>query len=436
VPTSHLEINLSAVTRNAETLASIYSTHNNNTPSPICAVLKQNAYGTGAVRIARALASTPAVSMLAVYSPNEARDLAESAIPTPVLVLMPVYELTRDDPLYNLAALGRGGRLHLVAHSIEQLHRLTNSLKRLGITVDVHIQLDTGMARGGALADEAAQMVGLVTESRSLRLAGVMTHFASAATDPDFTAHQHAIFTRWLEQVRPLIPQNARIHAADTSALLRSQTYCGNMARVGQGLLGYGYEHDDSTTPANTFQFAHHASRLERALRWTSRLVRVSDVPPGWSVGYGATWRAGPTGATIGLIPVGYAEGYPRVLGNRASVRVFNHDQSQHTQAQVVGRVSMDQMTVDLTALPPWARQAGATVEIYGRERNTPTDIPTLAQQADTILHELLSRLSTKLHRRYTITEQPSSTTATSTPTTATHAPTITTTPRTAGIAP
>lgn len=414
MPTSQLEINLAAIARNAAKLASIHQ-HNNPNHAPICAVLKQNAYGSGAVRVARALAASTAVSMLAVYSPNEARELAESAIATPILVLMPVHELTRDDPLYNLAALGNGGRLHLTAHSLEQLNTLTASLKKLGITADVHIQLDTGMARGGALAEEASQMVGLVRESRSLRLAGLMTHFAASATDPHATQHQHDIFTRWLEQIRPLIPPNAQIHAADTSALLRSSNYHHHNARVGQGLLGYGDEttsDQQSQIPQHNLQYINHARTLERALRWTSKLVRVSDIPPGWTVGYGATWRAGPTGATIGLIPVGYAEGYPRILGNRAAVRIFNQDQSQHADAPVVGRVSMDQMTVDLTALPQWARRAGATAEIYGQDRNSPTDVATLAKQADTILHELLSRLSAKLQRRYTICDNQPATTA------------------------
>src|SRR5262249_54264760 len=142
------------------------------------------------------------VEMIAVYTLDEARALVEAAVPTPLLVLMPVRSLDRTDPVYRHAV---NGKLHVTLHDAEQLASLNESAARLGATLSVPVQLDPGLARGGALADEASRLVELIIRSPRLRLGGLMTHFASPCTDAAFTREQARQFREWLERIKPML---------------------------------------------------------------------------------------------------------------------------------------------------------------------------------------------------------------------------------------
>src|SRR5690606_32095015 len=144
----------------------------------LCAVLKQDAYGTGAGRLVKRIAAAGA-RLVAVYAPAEARSIIEAAVDLPILLLMPVRSLDRFDPVYRYATTGR---IHLTLHGLDQLRDVEQLAGRLGVPVPVHVQLDTGMSRGGCLPDEAKRLVEGVLASRRLTLAGLMTHFASAGS--------------------------------------------------------------------------------------------------------------------------------------------------------------------------------------------------------------------------------------------------------------
>ncbi len=433
--TSRIEIDLGAIDHNVRTLracarAGARAQGVDERSIRFCGVIKQDAYGTGAARVARRLAglnsagasSGGGVDMLAVYCLTEARALVETPMSTPVLVLMPVSGFDRNDPLYRLAVRDR---LHLVVHSVEHAHQLIDLGAKLGLTLPVHLQVDVGMSRGGCLPDEATALLELIASSPRLTLAGLMTHFSSPGSDATFTREQAHLFRSWIDSIKPRLAAIARersakglspvtVHLANTCATLRSHTLHGTMVRVGQGMLGYGPE-AFSEDDAPEFQAA--AAQLRPAVRWLSRVVHLHTIPAGWPVGYDRTFVARRP-SVIAVVPAGYADGYPRLLGNRAYVRLTGlsaerartsgplDDLAPETGrpgvfAPVVGRVSMDQLTIDVTDVPEALRAVGMEVELVGTDPQAPNHLPLLAALAETITHEMLCRVSPHLERTY-----------------------------------
>ncbi len=430
--TSRIEIDLSALEHNLGVIRRV-----TGTGVGICAVLKQDGYGLGAARLAKRL-SACGVEMLAVYTLDEARALVEAAVPTPILLLMPIRTIDRMDPVYRHAV---AGKLHLTLHDAEQLVSLTVVAQRLGVGLPVHVQVDTGLARGGALPPVATRLVEMLTRTARVRLAGAMTHFASPCTDADSTREQAATFREWMETVKPMLPTAMAtgtagkvvggaaggppvllVHAANSCAMFRSAKYHGNMVRVGQSLHGFVGEEwgapagaEPGETGTEGIEFAAQAMELRPALRWTSSIVHVKEIPAGSPVGYGSTWRARrPT--KIALVPVGYADGYPRSLSNTGMVGLTERQWDRPGTgsgggtgrppapthfAPVVGRVSMDQITLDVTDAPEAARRLGAEVEIIGADWRLPNHLPRLADKAGTITHELMCRIAARLERVY-----------------------------------
>jgi len=409
-PTSSLEIDFGALDFNVKLLKSLANpTANLTSPGPkvgFCAVIKQDAYGLGAARVARRVAALGA-DLLAVYSLDEARALADVPIKTPVLVLMPVSQLDRGDPLYRLAV---NGRLHLVLHSEQQAAELAVLTGRIGLDLPVHIQVDTGMSRGGCLPEEAQRLVDMVCRTPRFQLAGVMTHFSSPGHDEAFTKEQARLFRQWVDAIKPrLIEANKKgklptaVHAANTAATLRSSQLHATMIRIGQGLFGYGA--DSLQGDAEHIELAGPAAALRPAVRWLSRIVHIQEIPTGW--------------------PVGYANGYPLSLSNRGQVRVtgrkWDRIRTAGPQEQiiplserarggvfapVVGRVSMDQITIDLSDVPLNIAMIGSEIELIGVDPTAANHLPTLAEQAGTITHELLCRIAPNVERKYIVSDE------------------------------
>lgn len=416
--TSRLEINLAAIDHNVQTIRAVLDKSGSAHESTVqlCGIIKQDAYGLGAARIAKRLSSL-GVDLLAVYCLVEARQIAEAPIRTPILVLMPVEGFERQDPLYRLAVTGR---LHLVLHSERQAQALIACANHLGVTIPVHVQVDTGMSRGGCLPDEAERLVLLATTSPRLRLAGLMTHFSNPGSDESFTKEQARLFRGWIERVKPLLAAALAkgqppcvVHAANTAATFRSGSLHATMVRVGQGLLGFG---DDAFAGEQRIEYAPQLASLRPAVRWLSRIVHVQEIPEGWPVGYNRTWHS-TRPSRIGIVPVGYADGYPVSLSNKAKVRLtglawdrprtvepmssYEIDPTESSWVPVVGRVSMDQITLDLTDAPAELSGVGMEVEMVGATPGMPNHLPILAEGAGTITHELLCRLSGVQERVY-----------------------------------
>lgn len=395
--TSRIRINLSAVESNVRVIRDVVG------PEPvICPIVKADAYGLGAAPIARHLVSAGA-GMLAVYTPGQAAALARSAIGGPILVLQPVREMDRIDEAYRLLVRGD---LHLTVHDDDHLDDLARIAERFATIIPLHLEVDSGMTRGGCPAPAAPALARRISEHRWLRLAGMSTHFARAATDARFTNKQLAVFDAVLKQCGPAVGEDCLIHAANSVATLRHGRYHKTMVRIGQAWAGYGAER------LTDGQFRRKAARLRPIVTWRSHIIQVKTVERGTSVGYGSRWTA-KRRSRIGLVPVGYADGYP--MGVAATddepkppcVRVDTGPPDAKQFVRVIGQVNMEQISIDLTDLcSPRKRTAspigiGTEVELIGTDPQAPNHVPTLAGIAGTVPHQVLCSLNPRIKRTY-----------------------------------
>jgi alanine racemase len=381
-PTSRLDIDLSALDANLRAWRNTLGDR-----CAICAVVKADGYGLGAVPLARRLVAA-GVTMLAVYCPEQAAQLATAGFVTDLLVLMPVEALERTDALYRPAV---AGRLHLAVHSPEHLEQVEAIGLQFGARLPVHLEIDTGLSRGGMLPDLAESLLRSLPGRRGVKLAGLFTHTASPDQDIGFTDLQLSRFDELLRRCAPLIAPEVAIHFAGTYAALRDRRYHKTTVRLGLGLLGYGAQ--ELAGPPILPQ----PPSLRPVLRWLSRVVHLHDVPAGATVGYNAMYTT-PRPSRLGIVPVGYADGYPVALSNRSVVRVRLDDGSLRA-AEVRGRINMDQIIIDLTGLP--AVRPGAEVELIAADPAAPNALPALARLAEATCYELLAGLSPRLLRRY-----------------------------------
>lgn len=393
--TSLIEINLAAVTENIRVLRQLAA------GSGLCAVLKADGYGLGAVRIARTLVDA-GVDMLAVYTPEQAAQLARSGVIEPILVMMPVVELHRTDELYRSLV---SGRLHLTVHGEDHLRALLAIADRFGSVIPLHVEVDTGMSRGGASPAELKRLLPAIAEARNCQLAGIFTHFASAETAGVDTQHQRTLFEKLIGQHRDRIPKACLVHAANTFATLRDESLHYDMVRVGLAWAGYGPDWME-VTPER-----FEGVNLRPSVRWSSSLVHVKWIEKGARVGYGGEWMT-PRRSRIGLIPVGYADGYPINCGwgngdpdaqPRAQVGVYCRTPGgdERRFAPVVGAINMDQIAIDLTHLNDLTVGVGSEAELISPDPAAPNHVPTLAKAAGTIPHEVLTRLNSRIPRTH-----------------------------------
>ncbi|MCA9290741.1 MAG: alanine racemase [Phycisphaerales bacterium] len=401
--TSRIHVDLTAIQHNVGVIRRIIGPG-----CGVCAMIKADAYGLGAVRVGKTLVSA-GVDMLAVYTPDQAAALARAALDIPILVMMPITELQRTDDLYRAFICGR---LHMTVHDLTHLGIVQRLAERYGAVVPVHLEIDTGMSRGGCRAADAGDILERISTSRRLRLAGISTHFAAAESDEAMTARQLRAFERVLEDDEPLIPADCLVHLANSYAMLRHQRFHASMVRVGLAWAGYGLEF------LRGGECIAEGESLVPCLRWTSTIIHTRDIPAGATVGYGGQWTAQrPT--RLGLVPVGYADGYPLRAGvtdrrPRGAMVGVLLDDAFIGFVPVVGAVNMDQLTIDLTDIVDVPGSVGSragvgtTVELISPDRAAPNDLAHIAAVAGTIPHELICRLHPRIERRAVI-DAPSS---------------------------
>ncbi len=376
----------------------------------LCAILKADGYGLGARPLAVTLARAGA-DLLAVYTLQHAEELACESLTIPIMVLMPVADF---EPTEALEALLAAGRLHLTLHAPEQMVSLADLAARLGLVLPVHLEVDTGMSRGGCSIDEAPAIVHRITDpalASWLRLAGLYTHFADTkAANPAYMNRQAARFEAVVDHIKGVLPHDCLIHAANSVATLRAKRFHKSMVRVGQAWAGYGVDGLDEG------EFLRLGRQLRPVVSWTSRIVHVKTIELGTPVGYRCTWTAKHR-SRIGLVPVGHADGYPTGLGTTdtkpgpACVGIVIDEPSTSTNARhyvpVIGAVNMDQITIDLTDIGPPDSGAsgrvvvGTEVELISTDPSAPNHLPTLALSAGIVPHVLLAGLSSRLEHVY-----------------------------------
>ncbi|WP_428386830.1 alanine racemase [Mucisphaera sp.] len=356
----------------------------------IAAVVKKDAYGLGIDQVVPTLLDQ-GVEALAVYSADEAEALLTTAPDIPIITLGPIDRLPADSALRHAA---QQGRLEPTLHTLEQLSDLEQAAKAVGRKLRVHIYLDTGMSRSGFDAQGFKTAVTRVLASLSVGLAGLHTHLATADGDPSFARQQLDAYLRACDHLAATtpLPETTLRHVANSYASLRDTAYHLDMIRPGLGLCGCGYD-DLIDQPRLTT-----TDPLTPVVRWLTPIHHVATYPANTPVGYGSTWTT-PSPRTLAVVPIGYGDGYPVALSNKASMRVRLPD-GQHLDAPVRGRVNMDQVVIDITDFTGNPKHLlGATVEAISADKNAPNTVPRLAKLAGTHSYEILCRLSPVIPR-------------------------------------
>jgi alanine racemase len=353
----------------------------------LCAVVKADGYGLGAVRVASVLGKK--ADMLAVYSPDEAGELVSANNATPLLVLAPVHSIDRFHPMYRGLTTGQ---IHLVLHGEDHLSSVIQMSSKVKTPLNVQIKIDTGLHRGGCQISDAVRLFEIVNQNPMLNLSGALTHFASAVFDEPLTRLQHERFNQILHSLSFQLPSNFILHEANTAATMQWDWSHLDMVRVGLAWTG--------TVPNGVAPI----DGLQPVVSWQSRLAHLKSVSTGERVGYSGTWTASRP-SRIGIVPVGYAAGYPMSVGANANqvgayVRIFD-DQFRITlgEAPVVGSVCMDQIAVDLTEID--GHQIGSGVELISQNTESKATLNNIAEVAGVVPHAIISRISPKVHRSY-----------------------------------
>ena len=346
----------------------------------ICAMVKADGYGHGADFIADTLCNfsadglpNPAVDQFGVATLDEAAAMDETLLPILVLRAVENVYVGRQRELLEHAVM-RGWILTLThPAAADDLARIAIAVKK---RANVHVMIDTGMTRCGCAPSTVKELLDHIASHGSLKLVSVGTHFACADSPRDpFTLEQFARFN----EATANLPAGVTRHVANSAATFHfPQTHL-DMVRPGIALYGI-----DPTCQPN----------LNRALRpiarWTAPILSILEARKGAAVGYGRTWTA-PRDTRIGLVPVGYADGYLRSWGNRSVVLLHGK------WVPVVGRVSMDQITVDLGDVPH--ARLGDEVTILGDDPLSPASAYALADLGESIPYEVVVRIGKRAKR-------------------------------------
>jgi alanine racemase len=359
-------VNLAAIERNVTRLRAGLD------GAALCAVVKGDGYGHGAAPSARA-ALAGGAEWLAVATAAEALQLRDAGLTDARILVMGA--ISADELPLALAA-----RADLVAWTEPFVASVAASSS--GPPVGMHVKLDTGMGRlGTRRLDDAIGVATSVLEAEpGLRLAGAMTHFATADGDQEFVARQLSRFEPYVAQMRRLEPDIV-VHAANSAATLRAPASHFDLVRCGIAVYGCDPMNEDPDRWG-----------LEPALELTSYLAAVKRTAPGESAGYGRRFIAARE-TWLATVPIGYADGIRRGLTNNCDVLVDG------VRYPLVGTVSMDNIAIDLG--PDTDAAPGDAATIIGRSGAVRQTAEDLAQRLDTINYEITCGVSARVPREY-----------------------------------
>jgi len=332
-------------------------------------IVKKNAYGHGAVPVARVVISAGA-DYLGVHSLDEALELREANINSPIFIMGYCSPKGAHEVI----------RRHLLVTVVEPelALALDKAARDIGTIAEVHVKVDTGIHRFGATVEEATKLLHFLLDLRYVRVAGLYTHFSSAdAPEQAITEAQLEKFLRFAAS----FPQVKFLHAANSAATLRfPQTHL-NLVRTGLAMYGL-YPFPKKETPV----------QLKPVMSVKARVIRFHQLKPGDGVGYGLTWVA-EKDTTAALVYLGYGDGISRLLSDRGEALI--HGQ----RVPIRGRISMDQSMIDVTKVA--GVKVGDEVVFVGRQGTEEISADEVANWMGTINYEVVTGISARLPRIY-----------------------------------
>jgi len=364
---TRVKIDLDAISRNFDAIS-------RKAGVPVMAVIKADAYGHGAIQVARLLDRKCA--FFGVSSMLEAMELRRAGLRTPILILghTPVQA-------FPTAIMEN---IRPTIYRYEDALALSEAAQAIGLTALFHFAVDTGMSRiGFQVTEEDADLCAQIAALPCLHAEGIFSHFATADCEDLSRAHHQAqLFDQFCDMLNKRgisIP----IRHLDNSAGLMNFNQHYEMVR--SGIVTYGMYPSQEVSPA--------LLPLEPALTWLSRVTHVKTLPPGRQIGYGGTYTTTrPT--TVATIPVGYADGYRRNLSGKFYVLIRGR------KAPILGRICMDQMMVDVTGIPEVS--VNDRVVLVGSSGQEQITMEEIAAAADSFNYEFVSGISRRVPRIYT----------------------------------
>ena len=366
-PRAQASVNVAAIERNCERLRAEL-----RAGAELCAVVKADGYGHGAEQSARA-ALAGGATWLAVAASSEARELRDAGIAgTPILVMGAL----RPDELEQALAVDAD----VVVWSEEYVRAVAGAGGGR-----VHVKLDSGMGRLGTRdADLASRVLALALASDGVEPVGLMTHFATAdeLDDDGFFARQLDAFARWAEPLKAESPELI-VHAANSAAMLRDASSQFDMVRCGIAVYGM-----------DPFGVDPQARALDPALALSSYVAEVKLCARGESAGYGRRYVAA-RDTWLGVLPIGYGDGWRRGLSNNAEVLVAGE------RYALVGTVSMDNVTIELGSDIASQRLRGEPAILIGHDGGQRITAEDIAKRLETINYEVTCGLTPRVPRVY-----------------------------------
>lgn len=377
MPLSWVEIDMGALRHNLEQVRCRMSSH-----TKVLGVVKSDAYGHGMLQVARELAAE-GVHFLGVSKFWEAEELRNAGIRLPILVLLSVEPPEMEQAIRM--------DLRPVVFRLDHAELLSQAAYRLNTRAKVHLKVDTGMGRLGVPWGKVPSFLDSLLALPGIQLEGILSHFAVAdEADKAFSEQQLVRFRDLLQVLADRGRPIAYAHIANSAGLLDLPH--AHFQLVRPGIMLYG------SPPSNEL---HHPADLRPVMSFKSKIIQLKDVPSAQPIGYGRTFVTEKP-SRIATVPVGYDDGYPRLLSNRGQVLING------LRAPVVGRVSMNLITVDVTHLP--AASEDDEVVLLGTQNQDCITADEIAALAGTISYEIYCSIGQHRFRRFVgaTGEQPS----------------------------
>jgi alanine racemase len=351
---------------------------------PAIGVVKANAYGHGAVPVAKELVASGA-PLLAVALVEEGVELRQAGISAPVLVFGASYGEHYDQLIEH--------RLTPFIFTHRHLSLLAAAARNAGVQTAAHLEIDTGMGRNGTRPEDLPEIIAAARRTPEVVIEGICTHLASAdLEDRSTTDRQISLFNQAAENMRQAgLPVRWR-HLANSAGTVEYPGARQDLTR--SGIMLYGYLPFHPVRPPAALEVAR---RLRRVMSWRTAIVHLKSVPAGTPISYGGYWVSRRP-SRIATLPVGYGDGYSRRFSGRpgfgnAEVLV------RGKRAPVVGTVCMDLCLADVTDVP--GVELGDEVVLLGAQGGEVVDADELAERAGTISYEILCGIGTRVPRRY-----------------------------------
>jgi len=348
------------------------------TGTKFCAVIKSNAYGHGVAEMAKLLDSE--ADWFGVNSLQEGLELRELGVAKPILLVGHV-------PLERLAA-AVAADLRMTVYNRETIIALGQLEVTLPL-IRVHVKVETGTGRQGVLLDELTDFIRLIKEQKNIIIEGVSTHYANIedTLNHDYAQKQMADFREALTILEREGERPEEIHTACSAATILFPETHFSMLRSGISIYGLWPSRE-------TKQAAQTGNRplpdLRPVLSWKCKIAQIKQLPAGSYIGYGCTYKT-TRETTIAVLPIGYADGYDRSLGNKGHVLI------KGKRAPLRGRICMNLIMADITDIPDVKLEE--EVVLLGRDGEEEVSADQMAEWAGTINYEIVTRISSFLPR-------------------------------------